>query len=307
MQKYIHYEKWTGEITGHTLKKSDSCIKVNVPKDNIDNYIVFDSKLYKKDNIVRTPLEKDISNINYGKTATVKLNIFSNEKIVKVIIDKYFIQTFIDAYQFENIQFFHPTLKIYVHSKQNLNLLGIFEVDLDDYFKTGKYERDISSILKKAKVTDLLFKTQRCFELYAYEIIQNTTSIDENLTNEDCHIIIYRKDSQIMIQNNIKYWGELEDIKNHKFIISFFNKNRNYLEYYIPLILDEFDGRNHILIDMPLTVNLTSTKIHINSSRLKIKFIDDKHRVIWDEQKSIEKFKYNLIQQNKKIYENTSN
>ena len=29
MQKYIHYEKWTGEITGHTLKKSDSCIEAN--------------------------------------------------------------------------------------------------------------------------------------------------------------------------------------------------------------------------------------------------------------------------------------
>ena len=76
MQKYIHYEKWTGLITGHTREKSDCCIKDNMPTDDIYDYIVFDDKLCKRDNIVRTPLEKNLSIIKYGKTATVKLNIF---------------------------------------------------------------------------------------------------------------------------------------------------------------------------------------------------------------------------------------
>ena len=68
MQKYIHYEKWTGQV------------------------------------------------IEYGKKATVKLNIFPDEEILKIIIDKYLIQTFIDEFLFDNIQFIHPILKIYIHS-----------------------------------------------------------------------------------------------------------------------------------------------------------------------------------------------
>ena len=67
MQKYIHYEKWTGIITGHTQEKYGRCIKVNKMPANIDNHIVFKSKLYKRDNIVRTSLEKKLTNIEYGK------------------------------------------------------------------------------------------------------------------------------------------------------------------------------------------------------------------------------------------------
>ena len=110
------------------------------------------------------------------------------------------------------------------------------------------------------------------FEKYAYEIFEESAIIDRNLLDHDYHIKIYRKDNQILIQNNINYWNELEDIKSHKFIISFFNKNRNYLEFYIPLILEQFKRRDHIMIDIPSTVKLTNTKIHINSNQLKIKY-----------------------------------
>ena len=272
MQKYIHYKKWTGEITGHTREKYGRCIKVDIPTDSFDNYGVFKSKLYKRDNLVRIPLEKKLSTIEYGKNATVKLNIFPDDAILKIIIDKYFIQTFIDAYQFEKIQFTHPILKIYVHSKKTSDLVGILEIDLNEYFKTGKYEQDISTILNKVNITDLVFKTNRCFKKYAYEIFKKSDIVDRNLVNDEYHIKIYRKDNQILIQNNINYWNELEDIKSHKFIISFFNKNRNYLEFYIPLILEQFKRRDHIMIDIPSTVKLTNTKIHINSNQLKIKY-----------------------------------
>jgi hypothetical protein len=272
MQKYIHYKKWTGEITGHTREKSDCCIKVDVPKDNIDNYMVFNGKLYKKDNIVRTQLEKELSIIEYGQKATVKLNIFPENAFIKVIIDKYLIQTFIDPYQLDRIQFIVSILKIYVHSKKTSDLVGILEIDLNEYFKTGEYKQNISVILSKVNVTDLIFKTHRNFETYAYEIFEESAIIDRNLLDHDYHIKIYRKDNQILIQNNINYWNELEDIKSHKFIISFFNKNRNYLEFYIPLILEQFKRRDHIMIDIPSTVKLTNTKIHINSNQLKIKY-----------------------------------
>ena len=272
MQKYIHYKKWTGEITGHTREKSDCCIKVDIPKDNISDYMVFKDKLYKKDNIVRTQQEKELSIIEYGQKATVKLDIFPNEKILNIIIDKYFIHKFIDAYQLDSIQFLVPILKIYVHSKKASKLLGTLEIDLNEYIKTGKYEQDISTILSKVNVTDLIFKTHRCFEKYAYEIFENSAVIDRNLIDNDYHIKILRKANQILIQNNINYWNEFEDIKNYKFIISFFNKNRNYLEYYIPFVLQQLESRNNIIIDIPTTVNLTDTKIHINSNKLKIKY-----------------------------------
>ena len=192
MQKYIHYEKWTGLITGHTREKSDCCIKDNMPTDDIYDYIVFDDKLCKRDNIVRTPLEKNLSIIKYGKTATVKLNIFPDENILKIIIDKYFIESFIDAYQLDKIQFIHPILKIYIHSKKSPELLGTLEVNLDEYFKTGKYEQDISTILSKVNVTDLIFITKRCFEEYAYEINKNIAQpkvVDRNLLDNNITIL----------------------------------------------------------------------------------------------------------------------
>ncbi|SVA25301.1 uncharacterized protein METZ01_LOCUS78155, partial [marine metagenome] len=245
-----------------------------VPND-IDNYIVFKSKLYKRDNIVRMPLEKKLSIIEYDKKATVKLNIFPDDAIIKVVIDKYFIQTLIDPYQLDRIQFTEPILKIYVHSNQNLQLVGTLEIDLNEYFKTEKYEKDISSILNETDVTNLVFKTNRCFEKYAYEILKKLDTVDRNLINTDYHIEVYKKNNQLLIHNNIKYWDELEDIISYKFIISFFNKNRNYLEYYIPFVLQQFEGNSHIIVNVPSTVNLLNTKIHINSNKLKIKYEPD--------------------------------
>jgi hypothetical protein len=270
MQKYIHYEKWTGQVVGHTREKSDRCIKADMPADNIYCYRVFEDKLYKRDNLVRIPLEKKLSTIEYGKKATVKLNIFPDEEILKITIDKYFIQTFINPNQFDRIQFIHPILKIFVYSKKSSELLGTLEIDLNEYFKTGKYEQDISTILSKTNITNLVFKTNRCFEKYAYEIIEKSSIVDRNLIDEEYHIEIYNTGKELLIQNNINYWYEFEDIKNHKFIISFFNKNRNYLEYYIPFVLEQLKVQSHIRI--PLTVNLSNTKIHINSNQLKIKY-----------------------------------
>ena len=270
MQKYIHYEKWTGQVVGHTREKSDRCIKADTPADNIYSYIVFEDKLYKRDNLVRIPLEKKLSTIEYGKNATVKLNIFPDEEILKITIDKYFIQTFIDSNQLDRIQFTEPILKIFVHSKKSPELFGTLEIDLNEYFKTGKYEQDISTILSKTDITNLVFKTNRCFEKYAYEIIEKSGIVDRNLIDEEYHIKIYNTGKELLIQNKINYWYEFEDIKNHKFIISFFNKNRNYLEYYIPFVLEQLKVQSHIRI--PLTVNLSNTKIHINSKKIKIKY-----------------------------------
>jgi len=290
MQKYIHYKKWTGLITGHSREKSDCCIKVDVPND-IDNYMVFDGKLCKRDNIVRLPLEKKLSNIEYGKKATVKLNIFPDDAIIKVVIDKYFIQTFIDPYQLDRIQFTEPILKIYVHSKKTPELFGTLEIDLNEYIRTEKYEKNIPNILRRINIENLIFKTYKSFESYAYEIFKKSKITDRNLLDNDHHIKIYIKNKQLLIQSNIKYWEELEDILHYRFIISFFNKNRNYLEYYVPFVLNQFstvtpnimpDGyyavketineQHIILIDLPLTVDLTNTKIHINSNKLKIKY-----------------------------------
>jgi len=272
MQKYIHYEKWTGQVVGHTREKSDRCIKADMPADDIYSYIVFEDKLYKRDNLVKTPLEKKLSIIEYGKKATVKINIFPDDAILKIIIDKYFIQTFIDPNQLDRIQFTEPILKIFVHSKKSPELFGTLEIDLNEYFKTGKYEQDISTILSKTDITNLVFKTNRCFEKYAYEIIEKSGIVDRNLIDEEYHIKIYNTGKELLIQNKINYWYEFEDIKNHKFIISFFNKNRNYLEYYIPFVLQQFKDRSHIHIDIPSTVDLSNTKIHINSKKIKIKY-----------------------------------
>ena len=275
MQKFLHYNKWIGQITGHDLTKLDYCISIlseEINNKNLRDYIVYKNELIKKDNIVRTSKEKQFTNIEYGKNATVKLNIYPDDAIIKVNIDKYFLQQYIDPYQFDNIQFVEPILKIFVRSKKSPELLGTLEIDLNEYFKTGKYEQDISTILSKVNVTDLVFKTQRCFEKYAYEIFEKSDIVDRNLIDEDYHIKIYNTGKELLIQNNINYWDELDDIISYRFIISFFNKNRNYLEYYIPFVLQQFKDRSHIHINIPSTVNLSNTKIHINSKKIKIKY-----------------------------------
>jgi len=273
MQKFLHYNKWIGRVTGHDLTKLDYCISISseeINNKNLRDYIVYKNELIKKDNIVRTSKEKQFTNIEYGKNATVKLNIYPDDAIIKVNIDKYFLQQYIDPYQFDNIQFTEPILKIFVHYKKSLELLGTLEIDLNEYFKTGKYEQDISTVLNKVNITDLEFKTQRCFEKYAYEIFEKSDIVDRNLVNDEYHIKLYNTGKELLIQNNINYWDELEDIKNHKFIISFFSKNRNYLEYYIPFVLAQLKVQHHIRI--PLTVDLSNTKIHINSKKIKIKY-----------------------------------
>ena len=67
-----------------------------------------------------------------------------------------------------------------MHSKKSSELLGTLEIDLNEYFRTGKYEQNIATILSETNVTDLIFKTHRCFEKYAYEIIEKSSIVDRN-------------------------------------------------------------------------------------------------------------------------------
>lgn len=284
MQKYIHYEKWTGLITGHTREKSDCCIKDNMPTDDIYDYIVFDDKLCKRDNIVRTPLEKNLSIIKYGKTATVKLNIFPDENILKIIIDKYFIESFIDAYQLDKIQFIHPILKIYIHSKKSPELLGTLEVNLDEYFKTGKYEQDISTILSKVNVTDLIFKTKRSFEEYAYEINKNIAQpkvVDRNLLDNNIHLEIVKfSDWDLLVRNHIKYWEEFESVLNDKITIFFTDKkNKNKLEISFSFRLANIKENNFIMIKLPWqqidNIFLEDKALYVNKNYLNITYTNE--------------------------------
>ena len=284
MQKYIHYEKWTGLITGHTREKSDCCIKDNMPTDDIYDYIVFDDKLCKRDNIVRTPLEKNLSIIKYGKTATVKLNIFPDENILKIIIDKYFIESFIDAYQLDKIQFIHPILKIYIHSKKSPELLGTLEVNLDEYFKTGKYEQDISTILSKVNVTDLIFKTKRSFEEYAYEINKNIAQpkvVDRNLLDNNVHLEIVKfSDWDLLVRNHIKYWEEFESVLNDKITIFFTDKkNKNKLEISFSFRLANIKENNFIMIKLPWqqidNIFLEDKALYVNKNYLNITYTNE--------------------------------
>ena len=284
MQKYIHYKKWTGLITGHTREKSNCCIKDNMPTDNIDNYMVFDGKLCKRDNIVRLPLEKKLSIIKYGKTSTVKLNIFPDKNILKIIIDKYFIESFIDAYQLDKIQFIHPILKIYIHSKKSPELLGTLEVNLDEYFKTGKYEQDISTILSKVNVTDLIFKTKRSFEEYAYEINKNIAQpkvVDRNLLDNNVHLEIVKfSDWDLLVRNHIKYWEEFESVLNDKITIFFTDKkNKNKLEISFSFRLADIKENNFIMIKLPWqqidNIFLEDKALYANKNYLNITYTNE--------------------------------
>jgi len=295
---YLQHNKWTGAIEGINVPASENCSliendKVNeMLQGNMQDYMVFDGELHKKDNIVRVPLEKKFTNIEYGKKATVKLNIYPEEALIKVKINEYFLQELTDPFQFDNIQFIHPILKIFVHSKKSPELLGTLEIDLDEYFKTGKYEQDISTILSKVNVTDLVFKTQRCFEHYAYEIVENKTlkSIDRNLIDKTHHLgIIFEKTllssapyvgkdkikKGIIIRNNIRYWQEFEHMLHDKIVVSFVDKNNPArLEYYISFSLKQLQEQESLSFDKPYNVILTDKKIYCNYKQLKIKYED---------------------------------
>lgn len=287
MQIYLQHNKWTGAIEGINVPAGENCSliendKVNeMLQGNMQDYMVFDGELHKKDNIVRVPLEKKFTNIEYGKKATVKINIYPDESLIKVKINEYFLQELTDPFQFDNIQFIHPILKIFVHSKKSPELLGTLEIDLNEYFKTGKYEQDISTILSKINVTDLVFKTHKCFEHYAYEILESDRlkikKIDRNLIDNKFHILTKYIDSQlkILIQNNIRYWQEFEHMLNDKIMISFVDKhNPARLEHYIFFTLKQLQEQEYLNFRVPNYLNMNNKTIYCNKKQLKIKYED---------------------------------
>ena len=291
MQIYLQHNKWTGSIEGINVPAGENCSliendKVNeMLQGNMQDYMVFDGELHKKDNIVRVPLEKKFTDIKYGKKATVKLNVYSNEALVKVKINQYFLQDLIDPFQFDNIQFVHPVLKIFLHSKKSPELLGTLEIDLDEYIKTGKYEQDISTVLSKVNIEDLVFKTQRCFEKYAYEILQSDRikieKIDRNLIDNEYHLILKPRDKiqsyktiiPLVIQNNIRYWQEFEHMLNDKITISFVDKNNPArLEHYITFTLNDIKRNSYFTSMAPISIK--NKTIYCNKKQLKIKYED---------------------------------
>ena len=296
MQKYIHYNKWTGSIIGHSDDKSDYCISMPIVKINeilklgLYDHMVHNNQVIKKDNIVRFNKEKKLTEIKYDKHGTVKLNIYPDDNLIKLHVDPPL--RFIDKQQIDRIKFEDPILKIFVHSKKSPELLGTLEIDLNEYFKTGKYEQDISTILSKVNVTDLVFKTQRCFEHYAYEIVENKTlkSIDRNLIDKTHHLgIIFEKTllssapyvgkdkikKGIIIRNNIRYWQEFEHMLHDKIVVSFVDKNNPArLEYYISFSLKQLQEQESLSFDKPYNVILTDKKIYCNYKQLKIKYED---------------------------------
>lgn len=296
MQKYIHYNKWTGSIIGHSFDKSNYCISMSIVKINeilklgLYDHIVHNNQVIKKDNIVRFNKEKKLTEIKYDKHGTVKLNIYPDDNLIKLHVNSPF--RFIDKQQIDRIKFEDPILKIFVHSKKSPELLGTLEIDLNEYFKTGKYEQDISTILSKVNVTDLIFKTHRCFEHYAYEILESDIikikKIDRNLIDEDCHIIVdywpnrelfinetYRVKNGIIIKNNVRYWQEFEHMLNDKIMIGFIDKhNPAKLEHYISFTLKQLQEQESLSFDKPYNIILTNKNIYCNKKQLKIKYED---------------------------------
>tara|TARA_B100000029_G_scaffold24281_1_gene23927 strand:+ start:54 stop:941 length:888 start_codon:yes stop_codon:yes gene_type:complete len=291
MQIYLQHNKWTGAIEGINVPAGENCSliendKVNeMLQGNMQDYMVFDGELHKKDNIVRVPLEKKFTNIEYGKKATVKINIYPDESLIKVKINEYFLQELTDPFQFDNIQFIHPILKIFVHSKKSPELLGTLEIDLDEYIKTGKYEQDISTILNKINVTDIVFKTHRCFEKYAYEILESDRikikKIDRNLIDKDIHLEIVKfSDWDLLVRNHIHYWQEFDSVLNDKITIFFTDrKNRNKLETSFSFKLADIKGNNFIKIKLPWqhidNIFLEDKEIHVNKKYLKVKYTNE--------------------------------
>ena len=293
MQKYIHYNKWTREITGHSIEPSDYSMLISVNEINqllkygLENYIVYNDEVIRKDNIVRFNKEKKLTEIKYDKYGTVKLNIYPNDNVAKLHVD--LPLDFIDKEQLDRIKF-EDYIKIFVHSKKSPELLGTLEIDLNEYFKTGKYEQDISTILSKINVTDLVLKTHRCFEYYAYEIVENKTlkSIDRNLIDKTHHLsIIFEKTllssapyvgkdkikKGIIIRNNIRYWQEFEHMLHDKIVVSFVHKNNPAkLEHYISFTLKQLQEQESLSFDKPYNIILTNKTIYCNKKQLKIKY-----------------------------------
>lgn len=289
MQKYIHYNKWTGSIIGHSLDKSDYCISMPIIKINeilklgLYDHIVHNNQVIKKDNIVRFNKEKKLTEIKYDKHGTVKLNIYPNDNVIKLHVDPPL--RFIDTQQIDRIKFEDPILKIFVHSKKSPELLGTLEIDLNEYFKTRKYEQDISTILSKVNATDIVFKTHRCFEHYAYEILESDRikikKIDRNLIDDEYHLILKPRDKiqsyktiiPLVIQNNIRYWQEFEHMLNDKIIVSFVDKdNPARLEHYVTFTLNDIKRNSYFTSMVP--IGIKNKTIYCNKKQLKIKYED---------------------------------
>ena len=289
MQKYIHYNKWTGSIIGHSDDKSDYCISMPIVKINeilklgLYDHMVHNNQVIKKDNIVRFNKEKKLTEIKYDKHGTVKLNIYPDDNLIKLHVDPPL--RFIDKQQIDRIKFEDPILKIFVHSKKSPELLGTLEIDLNEYFKTGKYEQDISIILSKIKVTNLMFKTHRCFEHYAYEIFESDRikikKIDRNLIDKDIHLEIVKfSDWDLLVRNHIQYWQEFDSVLNDKITISFTDrKNRNKLETSFSFKLADIKENNFIKIKLPWqhidNIFLEDKEIHVNKEYLKVKYTNE--------------------------------
>ena len=277
MQKYIHYNKWTGTINSQSNKELDYSLLLSTNEIDklleygLENYIVHNNQVIKKDNIARFNKEKKLTEIKYDKYGTVKLNIYPNDNVIKLHVDPPL--RFIDTQQIDRIKFEDPILKIFVHSKKSPELLGTLEIDLNEYFKTGKYEQDISTILSKVNATDIVFKTHRCFEHYAYEILENKTleSVDRNLIDEDFHIVATYTDNTLKISHNIKYWQEFHDDHNTKIVLSFIDsKNKHALEHYVTFELWQLETNNSISFDVPKSI--ATKEINVNVNWLKIKY-----------------------------------
>ena len=81
MQIYLQHNKWTGSIEGINVPAGENCSliendKVNeMLQGNMQDYMVFDGELHKKDNIVRVPLEKKFTDfINKDFKPTILIN-----------------------------------------------------------------------------------------------------------------------------------------------------------------------------------------------------------------------------------------
>ncbi|MAI03545.1 MAG: hypothetical protein CMQ75_03335 [Gammaproteobacteria bacterium] len=287
MQKYIHYNKWSREVTGHSLEPSNYSISVSVDdinqfiKHGLENYIVYDNQVIRKDNIVRFNKESNLTEIKYGKNGTVQLNIFPEDNLIKVKID--FPINFIDNEQLDFVKFENPILQIYVNAKNRQELLGTLEIDLDNYFKTGKYEQDITKILSIVDVNNLVFKTKRCFKNYEYQIMEfkeKEKPLDRNLIDNQYHLELYvlhnvydRLSNTIIVTNNIRYWQEFEHMLNDKIVISFVDKNNpTKLEHYISFTLNQLKKNETLSFNKPYGAILTNKTTHCNNNQLKIKY-----------------------------------
>ena len=187
MPFYVTYRDWTNVLDIVNADKSEKNV-VEISDELYDemlqtpytNYIVNNGKVQLKDHIVRNVQEDIITEIPYGKHGTIKIDVFPDDNLLHIKVNARMLQDYIDPFQIDKIEFLNPKLEIDIHNKETQDLLGTLELDLDEYFKRspgvgtiGIYKQDISLILKKVDALDLVFKTKKCFEFYAYEIIEN--------------------------------------------------------------------------------------------------------------------------------------